>query len=196
MRDVVLAMMTTLNGRLDDPGAWVTGVDDEQYTEIDCRYEGYDAILVGSTTYAEMFEYWPGALTDDQGFADSNAQTNRRMAEKMNSYKKYVFTRKPDGDPLEWNNSERVVATTDDDLVTFVGELKEQPGGQILLAGGAGLAQTFVRLGLVDEFRFLVYPLVSPGAAWFDTVATPPDLELVSATPYANGVVGLYYRKR
>ena len=34
MRKVVLAMMTTLNGRLDDPGAWVTGLSDDHYEEI------------------------------------------------------------------------------------------------------------------------------------------------------------------
>jgi hypothetical protein len=67
MRKVVLAMMTTLNGRLDDPGAWWPGASDELYKEIDCLYDTFDTILVGQKTYKEMYEYWPGAETEKIG---------------------------------------------------------------------------------------------------------------------------------
>jgi dihydrofolate reductase len=194
MRNVVLAMMTTLDGRLDDPGAWVTGISDDQYAEIDRRYEEFDTVLVGSTTYAEMFAYWPGALTDDEGFAGSNAASNLSMARKMNAYKKYVFSKRAQPEPLEWENAELVSIRDDHDLVAFVTDLRSGPGGDLHLAGGASLAQTFARLGLIDEYRFYVYPVVSAGARWFDMLDTPPDLELRDATRYDNGVVGLYYR--
>ncbi|WP_152361531.1 dihydrofolate reductase family protein [Microlunatus speluncae] len=194
MRDVVMAMQTTINGRLDDPEAWVSGIDDDQYAEIDRRYDGFDSILIGTTTYAEMFEYWPGALEADTGFVDSNAKINRRMAEKMNAYRKYVFTRQPASGALAWNNSERVVAATDDDLVRFVTELKEQPGRDLHLAGGAALVQDFVRLGLIDRYRLLVYPVHSPGACWFDKVARLPDLRVDGVDHYPNDVIGIDYR--
>jgi dihydrofolate reductase len=194
MRDVVMAMMTTLNGRLDDPNAWVSGVDDEQYADIDRQYDGFDTILIGSTTYTEMQAYWPGALTDQTGYADSNADSNQRMARKMNDYRKYVFTRGDDGPELTWANCERVVAPTDDDIVQFLKDLKDHPGRDIHLAGGATLAQHFVRLGLVDRFRFLVYPLVSRGAQWFDRTDHLPTLQLNEITRYDNGVVALDYQ--
>lgn len=82
----------------------------------------------------------------------------------MHSYKKYVFTRAADPKPLEWHNAESVVAHTDEDLVKFISDLKSQPGGEIHLSGGATLAQNFARLGLIDEYRFSVLPLVSAGA--------------------------------
>ena len=63
-------MMTTLNGRLDDPGAWVTGIPDDLYAELDRLYESFDTILVGRTTCAEMAEYWPGAETDGGRLGD------------------------------------------------------------------------------------------------------------------------------
>ncbi len=194
MRNVVMAMHTTINGRLDDPEAWLTGLDDEQYAEIDRRYDSYDTILIGTTTYSEMYEYWPGALEADTGFADSNAKTNRRMAEKMNAYRKYVFTRQPTSEALAWQNSERVVAATDDDLVSFVTELKQQPGRDLHLAGGAALVQDFARLDLIDEYRLHVYPVHSPGACWFDQVDRLPGLELAGVERFANGVVALGYR--
>jgi dihydrofolate reductase len=195
MRTLVLSMMTTLNGRLDDPGAWVDGVSDDQYEEIDRRFEDFDAIIIGSNTYREMLDYWPGALTAEQGFADSTAEINQRMARKMNDYKKYVVTRHEGEDKLEWNNAERAVATNDEELVAFVETLKAAEGGKIHLAGGATLAQEFVRLDLIDEYRFLVYPLTSPGAAWFDTPRAVAGLEPVETHTYSNGVVALHYRR-
>ena len=187
MRKVVMGMMTTLNGRLDDPAAWVTGVPDDLYAELDRQYETFDTILVGRTTYDEMLEYWPGAETSEDG-----SEHNRSMARKMNAYKKYVFT--GDDSALEWNNAEPVVARGDEDVVAFVNDLKAQPGGNIHLSGGARLAQTIIRLGLVDEYHFVVHPVFSPGATWFDGIEEKRDMTLVSATAYSNGVVGLYCR--
>jgi dihydrofolate reductase len=137
MRKVVLAMMTTLNGRLDDPGDWVTGISDDHYAEIDRAYATYDTILIGTTTYEEMYAYWPGAETDESGFAESNSAINQSVARKMNSYKKFVFTGAGEKRELEWNNAEQVPVHSDDDIRSFVRELKAQPGGDIHLAGGA-----------------------------------------------------------
>lgn len=194
MRKVVLGMMTTLNGRLDDPGAWVNGVDDEQYAEIDRAYGTFDTILVGTTTYEEMLAYWPNAGTNEEEFAGASGEITRSMAHKMNTYKKFVLSHTSQQASLAWNNAEQVLVRTDEDLVAFVRRLKAQPGRDIHLAGGASLAQTFIRLGLVDEYHFFVYPVVSAGAQWFDQVEKPHTMELVSATAYDNGVIGMYYK--
>ena len=191
MRKVVMGMMTTLNGRLDDPAAWVTGIPDDLYAELDRLYETFDTILVGRTTYDEMFEYWPGAETEEGGSASS-----RSMARKMNAYKKYVFTGASEKTALEWNNAEEVLAHGDEDIVAFVNDLKAQPGGDIHLSGGARLAQTLVRLGLVDQYHFVVHPVVSAGRSWFDGIEEKRELNLQSAAAYSNGVVGLYYEPK
>ena len=191
MRKVVMGMMTTLNGRLDDPAAWVTGVPDDLYAELDRLYGTFDTILVGRTTYDEMLEYWPGAET-----AQGGSEINRSMARKMNAYKKYMFTTASEKSELEWNNAEEVPAQRDEDIVAFVEDLKAQPGGDVHLAGGAQLALTLVRLGLVDQYHFVVHPVVSAGAQWFDQIDEQRALELQSATAYSNGVVGLYYEPR
>jgi dihydrofolate reductase len=187
MRKVVLAMMTTLNGRLDDPGAWVTGVSDDHYQEIVRGYSTFDTVLVGRVTYEEMYEYWPTA-----GDADDASESQRAMAGMMSSYTKYVFTTGPEQE-LQWDNSEQVIVTSDDELKGFVDKLKAQPGKDIHLSGGAKLAQSISRLGLVDEYRFFVYPVVSPGASWFDQIGAV-SMELLGATSFDSGVVGLSYR--
>jgi dihydrofolate reductase len=188
MRKVVMGMMTTLDGRLDDPDAWVTGIPDDLYAELDRLYESFDTILVGRTTYEEMFAYWPGAET-----AQGGSEISRSMARKMNRYKKYVFTGAGEQSALEWNNAEQVRTPGDEDLERFVRDLKAQPGADIHLSGGARLAQTLVRLGLVDQYHFVVHPVVSAGSRWFDQIKQPRGMELLSATAYSNGVVGLYY---
>jgi dihydrofolate reductase len=188
MRKIVLQMMTTVNGRLDDPAAWATGVPGDLYAELDRMYGTFDTILVGRTTYDEMFEYWPGAET-----AEDTPEAGRSMARKMNAYKKYVFTGSDEQIPLEWTNAELVSVHDDEDVVRFVGRLKQQDGGDIHLAGGARLAQTIVRLGLVDQYHLVVHPVLSDGARWFDGIEEQRELELLSATAYSNGVVGLYY---
>ena len=188
MRKVVMGMMTTLNGRLDDPAAWVTGVPDDLYAELDRLYGTFDTILVGRTTYEEMFEYWPGAET-----AEGGSEHSKSMARKMNAYKKYVFTGATEKTALEWNNAEQVLARGDEDIVAFVNELKAQPGGDIHLSGGATLAQSIVRLGLVDRYHLVVHPVVSDGLRWFDQIEEQRAMKLLSATAYSNGVVGVYY---
>src|SRR5688500_15130399 len=120
MRKIVLFMMSTLNGRVDDPEAWMGGISDDLYATIDRGFEeDFDAILVGHTTYQEMAEYWPGAEKEDApigGFSDAlpvagrTAEINKSMARKMNAYQKYVFTRGTTERTLEWNNCELVTA--------------------------------------------------------------------------------------
>lgn len=183
--------MTTLNGRLDDPGAWVSGIGEAHYKEINTQYAKFDTILVGKTTYDEMYEYWPNAETDP-----AESETTKSMAHKMNSYKKYVISDAQEKHPLEWANAEQVLAHTDKELADFVNQLKAQDGGEIHLSGGARLAQSVIRLGLVDEYHFFVYPTVSKGMSWFDSIEDKRDMELISTQTYENGVVALYYKPK
>jgi dihydrofolate reductase len=191
MRKIVLQMMTTLNGRLDDPMAWIHEVGDDQYRDIDEIYAGYDTVLVGRTTYEEMAAYWPGALSESVG-----TKTNRTMARRMNSYRKLVFSRSGQHKLTEWNNVEQVVTASDDELAGYLARVKAQPGGDIHLSGGASFAQTVIGLDLVDEFHFFVYPVVSPGASWFAQLPDKRDLQLLGAKSYKSGVVGLHYLPR
>ena len=199
MRKVVLGMMTTLNGRLDDPDVWITGIPVDLYREGEARFEREcDTVLIGGTTYEEMYAYWPGAESERRPIGENIAlpeaawEINQRMARKMNAYKKYVFTRGGRTEPLAWNNAELVVAPSDDELVRFVADLKARPGRAIHLAGGAELARSFARLGLVDEYRLSVHPVVSRGSTLFDAIGGKRPMELLGATTY-EGVVSLHY---
>ena len=191
MRQLVLQMMTTLNGRLDSPFEWVSGVGEDHYRAIETLYQSYDTILVGGTTFAEMVGYWPGALEGGEG-----TESNRHMAQHMHDYRKLVFSRDGKQTLSDWHNSELVVAPDDAALVECITTLKAQPGRDIQLSGGASLAQALIGLDLVDRFHFFVYPTVSAGMSWFEAVQGKCDLELIGTTAFENGVVQLSYRAR
>ena len=93
------------------------------------------------------------------------------MARRMQTYRKLVFSRSGRQKLTEWNNTELVVAGSDDELAKYLANLKAQPGGDIHLSGGASFAQTVIGLDLVDVFHFFVYPVVSTGASWFSPTA-------------------------
>ncbi|WP_240232313.1 dihydrofolate reductase family protein [Devosia lacusdianchii] len=191
MRKLVLGMMTTLNGRLDQPLEWIGGVGDDLYRQINANAKTSDTLLVGRTTYDEMVAYWPSALASGEG-TDSNQQ----MARHMHDTEKLVISRSGSR-PLEWwHNARQVVAEDDAALVAFIAELKAKPGGDIHLSGGAELARSMVRLGLVDRFNLFVFPTVSPGASWFGELAEKRDMVLVETRAFESGVMGLSFEPR
>lgn len=191
MRKLVFQMMTTLNGRLDNPFEWVTGVSDDQYRAIETHYQGYDTILVGRTTFDEMASYWPSALESGEGTV-----SNQRMAQHMHDYRKLVFSRSGARALPDWNNSALVVAADDQALIDSITALKAQSGRDIQLSGGAEFARAVIALGLVDTYHFFVYPTVSAGPSWFGGLQHRHDMALVGATPFDNGVVELTYEAR
>jgi dihydrofolate reductase len=72
--------------------------------------------------------------------------------------------------------------------------LKEQPGGD-LAVGGAGLASTFIRLGLIDEYRQFVSPVVlGGGTPYFPALEASIDLELLETRTFGSRVVYVRYR--
>ncbi len=81
-----------------------------------------------------------------------------------------------------------------DNAAEELAKLKQQPGKD-LAVGGAGLASTFIELGLVDEYRLFVSPVVlGAGTPYFPALDERIDLELVETRTFASRVVYLRYR--
>jgi len=82
------------------------------------------------------------------------------------------------------------------DLAEEVTRLKEEPG-EDLDVGGAGLAASCIKLGLVDEFRLFVNPVVAGGGTpFFPVLDEPLDLELIETRTFSSRVVYLRYQAR
>src|ERR1022692_2878361 len=81
-----------------------------------------------------------------------------------------------------------------DGVAEAVARLKEQPGKD-LAVGGAGLAATVMKLGLIDEYRLFVSPVVlGGGTPYFPALDERINLELVETQTFAARVVYVRYR--
>lgn len=113
-----------------------------------------DAQLLGRVTYEGFAKAWP-AMEDPVGFAS-----------KMNAMPKYVVSATLT-DPA-WTHT--TVITLEQ-----AGKLKDQYAGDILVAGSGQLVRALTGLGLVDEYRLMVFPLVlGTGKRLFDGAARTP----------------------
>ena len=86
-------------------------------------------------------------------------------------------------------------ALLEGDLAEAVSDLKAKPGKNIGMSGSATLVRSLLELGLVDELRLLVHPLVvGSGAKLFENGTAPVSLELVDSRTFSTGVLDLTYR--
>jgi dihydrofolate reductase len=187
MRNVILQMMITLDGFVAGPNDEMDWIDNDPVMG-EAHFalaEGADAAIIGHTVYQGMAQFWPEAA------ANPDAPNNEaEFGKLMNDMRKIVVSTKPD--ELTWINCEQLLVRDADDLVEQIRALKSQPGGYLLLYGGARTAQTFVDHGLVDEYRLDVCPTaLGSGKAIF---AKRTKLEFVDATPYESGAMTVTYR--
>lgn len=185
MRKIIVTEFITLDGVIEAPGPahdfkqagwsmpyWSDDIGEFKSEELSAS----DAQLLGRKTYEGFAAAWP-AMKDPGGFAD-----------RMNSMPKYVATKTLK--TLSWNNSHALKG----EVAQEVAKLKQQPGGNILVAGSGDLVQTLTRHGLVDEFRLLVYPVVLGEGQRLFAAGTQAKLELIESRPFKSGVVALIYR--
>jgi len=185
MRKLIYSMMVSLDGFIESSNRkidWVI-IDEElhRFANEQAREEG--AFLYGRRLYEVMVEYWPTA--------DSNPSAPSFEVEFARIWKekpKIVFSTTLDH--VEWNS--RLVR---DNVADEVRRLKAQPDND-LSVGGATLASALIRLGLVDEFRPIVQPVVLGGGTPFlPALDNPINLRLLETRKFGSGVVYLRYER-
>jgi dihydrofolate reductase len=108
----------------------------------------------------------------------------------MNSLPKYVAS-KTLIEPLTWQASTLLKG----DVAEAVGELKHQPGQDILMYSSVGLMHTLMQRGLIDEYRLWVHPVIlGSGRRLFNDGIDKTELRLVDTTTLSTGVVILAYQ--
>lgn len=185
MRNVVVMMSVSLDGFIAGPNGELDWhlVDDELHTHFNEVLGGMGAFLDGRLMYELMADFWPTADSDP---ASTPAMVE--FAQIWRDMPKVVYSTTLDH--ADWNAT--VVPGVDP---VEVAALKAEPGGDLAL-GGADLAASFARLGLVDEYRLYVHPvLVGAGKPLFATPGTAASLELVETRAFHNGVVLVRYRR-
>jgi len=191
MRKVFLYMTMTCDGFFSGPHGeldWMEQTPDQELNDdMVALLEGFDSGFIGYPTASGMIPYWSNVAQNP-----SASQGEREIAQAVNKLHGIILSKKEE--KLEWENAELLLVKSDTDLVEAVTKFKQQPGKDLGVPGGIRTAQTFVRLGLIDEYVLMVHPVaIGNGKCVFtDRV----NLELVSARTYQSGVMRVCYRPR
>jgi dihydrofolate reductase len=187
MRRIVVTEFISLDGVIEDPGGaegFRHGGWSFKFSDPDgMKYKldetmDHEAMLLGRVTYEGFAQAWPGR-TDDVGFA-----------ERMNSMPKYVVSKTLT--QADWNNS----TILSGDLAQEVAALKDQDGGDILVAGSASLVRGLTDLGLVDEYRLMTFPIaLGEGKRLFEGISDAVTLNLVDVKALKTGTVIFTYHR-
>jgi len=153
-------------------------VPDEEFFEYSKDLlRSVDTIIFGRVTYQHMAGYWPAAAKDE-------------IADKMNNLPKIVFSRMLE--KAEWNNSTLVRTNVAEEI----SKLKQQPGKDMVILGSATLASSLLPLGLIDEYRVILDPvLIGRGNPLFKGIKQKLRLKLQKTKLLSSGVIVLYYQK-
>jgi dihydrofolate reductase len=179
MRKLFWQINATLDGFMEGPNRELdfTAQFEDQDFERYCTemLKSIDAFVIGHRTYELFVDYWPKATGPD--------------ADRLNELPKLVFSRKLK--TVEWKNAR----LANGDVAEEITRLKRQPGKDIALFGSADLASTFMRLGLIDEYRILVTPVIlGAGTPMFKNIQDRFALKLLKADTWSSGIVAFYYR--
>jgi dihydrofolate reductase len=190
MGKLALSQNTSLDGVMQSPGptdvpfkyrGWAVDFDGSRegarfnYEEEVGLEEAQnsEALLLGRVTYEAMQAFWPRAEGE--------------LADRLNELPKYVVSSTLTNPA--WN-----ATVLGDDWPEEVARLRKELDGEILIYGSRRLSQALIEMGLVDELRLLVYPLVlGAGDRLFGETQDKIPLRLVESRPLGGGVVSMMY---
>ena len=183
MRNVIFAINVTLDGCFDHTK--MTG-DEEIHEYFTNLMRDVDLLVFGRKTYQLMVPYWP-----DIAKSQSETKATNEFAQTFDSIDKIVFSRSLDS--AEGNT--RIVRTNLHDAIL---KLKKEQGKNILV-GGVSVPSQLIELGLVDEYRFVVGPIIAgEGRRLLEGVSLPERLQvkLADTKIFKSGCVALRYSKQ
>jgi dihydrofolate reductase len=185
MRKLIFAINLTLDGCCDHTKS---AVDEELLDYHTQLLQEADVLLYGRKTYQLMVPFWPEIARNHSGetralndFAQAFVSVNNIV----------VFSRTLD--KAEDSNTRIVRSNLQDEIL----KLKQEPG-KAILTGGVSIPSQLIELGLVDEYRFVIQPIiVGEGRRLFDDVSLPGKLQLrlLESKIFNSGTVALRYLK-
>ena len=188
MRNLIYAINVTLDGCCDHTKTLAPDENDEKLLEYHTQLiRDADLFVYGRKTYQLMVPYWPDVAKDE-----SSTKADKEFAQTFVSKNKIVFSRSLDS--AEDKNT-RIVRTN---LQNEILKLKQEPGKDILV-GGVDIPSQLIELGLVDEYRIVVQPVIAgEGRRLMEGVSLPEKLQLklIESKPFRSGCVALRYVKR
>jgi dihydrofolate reductase len=184
MRNVIFGINITLDGCCDHTTQFADEETHEYWTGV---LREADLLVYGRKTYELMVPFWPEVARNQSMTKELN-----EFARVFDSINRLVFSRTLDS--AEDRNTRIVRGNLRDEIL----KLKQEQGKNILV-GGVDIPSQLIQLGLVDEFRFVVGPVIAgEGRRLLDGVSLPEKLQLklVESKIFKSGCVALRYLKQ
>jgi dihydrofolate reductase len=185
MRKMACFMMLSVDGYYEGATPWSIEwhTVDEEFNEFaERQLAASDLLVFGRATYQGMAQYWPteGAVKDDPA-----------VAALMNGAPKAVVSRTLADADVTWANTRLLKDARE------LGALKEQEGKEILVLGSSVLTVSLLELGLLDEVRVIVSPvLLGEGSSFARNPGHAHPMRLLGVRQFRNGNVLLTYSTR
>lgn len=178
MRKLIVNENISLDGVMESPERWAFAYQGADMAALNREGMGTSsAVVLGRRTYEEFAAYWQFQADDGSGIADHLNNTTKLVVSSTLR-------------EASWANSTIIGG----DLATAFGDLKRQPGGDMVVIGSATLVQSLLREDLVDELVLFVYPVVlGRGKRLFGSGEGQITLRLVESRAIDGRIVLLRY---
>jgi dihydrofolate reductase len=184
MRNVIFAINITLDGCVDHTKQMA---DDETHEYFTHLLREVDLLVFGRKTHELMVPFWPEVARNQ-----SMSKAENEFARTFDSINKVVFSRSLNS--AEDKNTRIVRTNLHDEIL----KLKQEQGKNILI-GGVSVPSQLIEAGLVDEYRFVVGPIIAgEGRRLLEGVSLQErlQLKLVESKIFKSGCVALHYLKQ
>ena len=186
MRKLILSMQMSLDGFIEGPAGDPSDIvidSDEDWDDLFDFLKSVDTFLLGRVMYPDYENYWSAALKNP------TARKNEiKYAELAIKTQHIVFSKTME--KANWKNTIINKGNAEEEVL----KLKNAPGKDIEIVGGATLASSLISSGLVDEYRILVNPIILGGGKHlFKDLIGKHKLYLTKAKTFKTGVVALHY---
>ncbi|HKR15103.1 MAG TPA: dihydrofolate reductase family protein [Pyrinomonadaceae bacterium] len=185
MRKLIFAINVTLDGCCDHSKGSSNEEVHEYFTHL---LREVDLLVYGRKTYELMVPFWPDVAKKQSG----QTRAMNEFAQAFDALNIVVFSQSLE--KAEGKNTRIVRSNLQDEIL----KLKQEQGKDILV-GGVSLPSQLIELGLVDEFRVVVHPVVvGAGRRLLDDINLPErlELQLVESKIFDSGHVALRYLKQ
>ena len=176
MRKLFSFHLISLDGYYGGTGqAFDWPVVEAEFNEFALRQlDEADTLVFGRATYEMMAGYWPTPAAE---------QDDQAVVARMNGLAKIVISRTVD--TAEWTPTQLI----GDNVADVLAKLKQQPRKNMLIMGSSALTVSLIGMGLVDEVRVMVSPVVlGDGKSLFRTAAERISLTLLETKPFRSGM--------